>query len=87
MISNTGENQGDHGKVWPFIIPGVFNGEPSVNWDEWIDHFESVLQVNEWNNDNRLLWLEVRLNGKARNAWKCLSDRMKLHYDTTKVAL
>ena len=64
-------------KVWPFIIPDVFNGDLSVNWDEWIDHFESAVRVNGWDNGTHLKWLEVRLTAKARNAWKCPGDDVK----------
>ena len=48
-------------KVWPFIVPDVFNG------DEWIDHFESTAQVYGWDDGTRLKWLEVHLTTKARN--------------------
>jgi len=84
-ISDAG--QGDQRKVCPFITPNVFNGDSSVDWDDWIDHFESVSRVNGWDDDTRLLWLEVRLTGKARNAWKCLSHSAKQHYNNAKVAL
>ena len=57
-ISDAG--QGDQRKVCPFITPNVFNGDSSVDWDDWIDHFESVPRVNGWDDDTRLLWLEVR---------------------------
>ena len=26
----------------PLVLPEIFNGE-AVNWDEWIDHFKSVV--------------------------------------------
>ena len=74
-------------KVWPFIVPDVFNGDLSVNWDEWIDHLESAAWVNGWDEGACLKWLEVRLTEKARNTRKCLGDDVKLHYDTATVAL
>jgi len=49
--------------------------------------FENVSQVNGWDDDTCLLWLEVRLTGKARNTWKCLSRSVKQHYNNAKVAL
>ena len=48
----------------PVITPDAFDGD--TGWDEWISHFNSVSRVNEWNDQIKLLWLEVRLVGKAR---------------------
>ena len=72
-------------KVRPVITPDAFNGE--LSWDEWIDHFESVARVNEWDDATRLLWLEVRMTGKAQSAWRRITYEAKSHYDTVKVAL
>ena len=55
----------------------IFNGEASTSWDEWIDHFESVAKVNGWDEATCLLWLEVRMTGKAQNAWKRLTREAK----------
>ena len=74
-------------KVRPIITPDAFNGEASSNWDEWIGHFKSVARVNEWDEANRLLWLEVRMTGKAQSAWRRISNEAKGHYDTAKDAL
>ena len=72
-------------KVRPVITPDAFNGESS--WDEWIGHFESVARVNEWDDATRLLWLEVRMTGKAQSAWRRLTNEAKARYDTAKAAL
>jgi len=74
-------------KVRPLITPDSFNGETSSNWDEWIGHFESVARVNEWDEANRLLWLEVRMTGKAQSAWRRLSNEAKSQYVSAKAAL
>jgi len=39
-ISNA--SQADLCKVGQFITPNVFNGDSSMDWDDWIDYFESV---------------------------------------------
>ena len=72
-------------KVRPVITPDAFNGE--LSWDEWIGHFESVARVNEWDDATRLLWLEVRMTGKAQSAWRRITNEAKSHYDTAKAAL
>ena len=52
-----------------------------------IGHFESVACVNEWDDATRLLWLEVRMTGKAQSAWRHLTNEAKACYDTAKAAL
>ena len=44
----------------------------------------SVAKVNGWGEAMCLLWLEVRMMGKAQNPWKWLSREAKAHYDTAK---
>jgi len=43
--------------------------------------------VNEWNDQAKLLWLEVRLVGKARKAWNRLTTEEKSTYDAAVAAL
>ena len=74
-------------KVRPLITPDAFTGEASVSFDEWIGHFESVAKVNGWDDATRLLWLEVRMTGKAQNAWRRLTQEAKAQYATAKSAL
>lgn len=84
------ENGGNHKTTWkvrPLITPDAFNGEASTSWDKWIGHFESVARVNSWDEPTCLLWLEVRMMGKAQNVWKQLSREAKAQYETTKAAL
>jgi len=69
----------------PVITPDAFDGDNG--WDEWIGHFNSVSRVNEWNDRTKLLWLEVRLVGKARKAWNRLTTEQKNNYDSAVVAL
>jgi len=72
-------------KVRPVITPDAFNGD--LSWDEWIGHFESVARVNDWDDATRLLWLEVRMTGKAQGAWRRISMEAKVNYATAKAAL
>ena len=84
------DNQGGAGnqpvqKVRPVITPDAFNGE--LSWDEWIRHFESVACVNDWDDATRLLWLEVRMTGKAKSTWRRISTEAKASYGTAKATL
>ena len=54
-----------------------FDGEPWSDWDAWIGHFESVAQVNGWDDPSKLLCLQVRLTEKAQTAWNQLSGEDK----------
>ena len=64
----------------PLITLDAYDGEST--WDEWIGHFNSVSRVNDWNNQAKLLWLEVRLVGKTRKAWNRLTTEEKSTYTT-----
>ena len=65
----------------------TFNGEAG-NWDEWIDHFESVAVMNGWETDaDKLKWLHVRLTGRASMAFKRIPEATCNHYDDCKKAL
>ena len=41
----------------PVITPEPYNGEVSSRWNQWIAHFDSVAQINRWDDPARLLWL------------------------------
>ena len=69
----------------PLITPDAFSG--NSNWDEWIEHFESSALVNGWDDATKLLWLRVRLTGRAQTAWKRLSTEAKATYGGAKAAL
>ena len=62
----------------PVIMPDPFNGDR--DWDEWIDHFEGVATVNDWSDETKLLWLRVRLIGKAQTAFKQLPTESRDTY-------
>ena len=69
----------------PLITPDAYDGENT--WDEWIGHFNSVSRVKDWNNQAKLLWLKVRLVGKARKAWNQLTTEEKSTYNAAVGAL
>jgi len=69
----------------PVVLPETFTG--ADNFDHWISHFESVAAVNKWNDDDKLLWLRVRLTGKAHMALTQLSHKIQQSYSKIKKAL
>ena len=69
----------------PLIVPEPFSGEGS--WEDWIDHFESAAAVNKWENADKLLWLRVRMTGRAQKAYKNLPEATRGAYKECKEAL
>ena len=55
-------------KSRPVIIPECFLGEGSC--EDWIDQFESIAEINHWSDGQKLMWLKVRLTGRALMAYK-----------------
>ena len=50
------------------ITAEPFSGEQS--WEDWIDQFETIAAINGWNDERKLIWLKVRLTGRALLAYK-----------------
>ena len=67
------------------ITPEPFNGTGSFN--DWVDHFEGVVAVNEWDDAAMLLWMRVRLVGRAQTAYGRLPETSKASYDSLRKAL
>ena len=59
----------------PVVLPEVYSGEGSIL--DWIDHFEGVAAVNEWQDKQKLLWLRARLTGRALTTYKKFSEAVR----------
>ena len=69
----------------PLVLPEPFSGEGS--WESWLYHFESVADVNDWDDGKKLKWLKVRLTGKAQTAFQRLPEEARADYKEAKKAL
>ncbi len=69
----------------PLVSPDTYSGDR--NWNEWVEHFEAVALVNGWDDPAKLLWLPVRLTGKAQTAWRRLLPEVKQDFQAAKEAL
>lgn len=69
----------------PVVLQEAFSGEGS--WTDWHDHFVNVATINEWDDDNKLLWLRVKLTGKAQAAYKRLPEETRVSYELPVEAL
>lgn len=63
----------------PLVLPEPFSGEGS--WSLWETHFEDVAAVNGWDTAAKLLWLRVRLTGRARTAYQRFPEATKESYE------
>ena len=67
-------------------MPEAFTGAGS--WEEWLHHFECVVDVNKWEtNAKKLKWLKVRLTGRALKAFRQLPEASQRDYKDAKKAL
>ena len=69
----------------PVVLPDAYTGEGS--WDEWLEHFENVAAVSKWTPEQKLLWLKVRLTGRAQRAFKQLPEEAQAAYPEAVKAL
>ena len=69
----------------PVVLPEPFSGETS--WEDWNFHFQNVADVNEWNDEQKLKWLRVRLTGRAQTAFQRLPAESKASYTNATDAL
>ena len=69
----------------PVVLPEPFSGETS--WDEWSIHFGNVADVNEWDDEQKLKWLKVRLTGRAQKAFQHLPEASRATFNLAKAAL
>ena len=69
----------------PVIVPEYFSGEGS--YEDWLDQFESIAEINHWNSEQKLMWLKVRLTGRALMAYKKFPTATRGSYKKTIKAL
>ena len=67
------------------ITPEPFSGEQS--WEDWINQFESIASINGWNDEQKLIWLKVRLTGRTLLAYKKFSATAHVSFKNAVVAL
>ena len=69
----------------PVIIPEPFSGEQP--WEDWIDQFETITMINGWSDEQKLVWLKVRLTGRALLAYKKFPVTARATFKDAVVAL
>ena len=69
----------------PLVLPEKFNG--TGNFNEWISHFEGIAVLNKWKEEEKSLWLRIRLTDKAHVALNRLPNDAHQSYSALKSAL
>ena len=69
----------------PLVLPEKFDG--TGNYEEWISHFESIAAINKWGEEEKSLWIQVRLTEKAHVALTRLPSETTQTYEAIKAAL
>ena len=90
MSTPDGGNQPDDGAgrqstTRPLVLPENFDG--TGNFEEWISHFESIAAINKWGEEEKSLWIRVRLTEKAHVALTRLQSDTIQTYEAIKKAL
>ena len=71
------------GYVWPLVSPDAFSGV--MSWTDWIEHFDAVAVLNDWDDVAKLRWLPVRLSGKADTPLKLAAHSSAAHSKMNKI--
>ena len=43
----------------PVALPEVFTGDGKQSWSDWVDHFKSVADVNNWGAETKKKWIRA----------------------------
>ena len=68
----------------PLVLPEPFSGEGSL--ELWLYHFESVADMNNWDDRMKLKRLKVRLTRKAQTAFQLHPGEARGDYEEAKKA-
>ena len=71
----------------PVALPEIFTGDGRQSWSDWVDHFDSVADVNEWDGAAKKKWIRARLTGRAATAFKRLPEADRATFDKIIAAL
>ena len=69
----------------PVIVLECFSDKEC--YEDWIDQFESIADINHWNERQKLMWLKIRLTRRALMAYKKFPTKTRGSYKNTVRAL
>ena len=78
------QRQPIHNQV-PRVMPDTFDGRGS--WTEYLAHFETVADLNQWHPREKVQYVAVSLRGEACQAMRFLTPEVKQNYQGLVAAL
>ncbi len=69
----------------PAVLPKTYSSEGSIS--EWPDLFNSVAEVNGWDDAAKALWLRVHLVGRAQSVFKRFAAADRTNYSKARELL
>ena len=71
----------------PVALPEIFTGDGKQSWSDWLDHFDGVADVNEWDAGAKRKWIQARLTGRVATAFRRLPEADRETFDKIVAAL
>lgn len=72
-------------KRGPVVQPAEFSG--NEDWSTWIRKFMNLAKLYQWDDDEKLVWLDCKLIGRAALAFETLDDESRETFDSAVEAL
>lgn len=69
------------------VLPEIFKGGPNDDWQDYISMFEMYSKINNWDENEKGLYLATRMRGEAQRIVTDLSDSDRSSYEKLKAAL
>ena len=69
------------------VLPEVFKGGPSDDWQDYISMFEMYAKINNWDPREQALYLATRMRGEAQRIVTDLTDSDRTDFKKLKAAL
>ena len=71
----------------PVALPEMFTGDGKQSLSDWLDHFDGVAEVNEWDADAKKKWIRSRLTGRVVTAFRRMPEADRTTFDKIVAAL
>ena len=68
-------------------LPEIFTGDGKQSLSDWLDHFDGVAAVNEWDAEAKKKWIRARLTGRAATAFRRLPEADRATFSKIVVVL
>ena len=67
----------------PPVLPKIFTGDGEQSLSDWLDHFDRVTAIDNWDADAKKKWIQARLSGRVATAFQRLPEADRATFDKT----